>query len=157
MENFWDFGKFQNQNPSGRVAVCGSMPADWIFMFRWRKIGRVRTFATFWLGLCRCRRPAHTVGKSRCQNRRRSSRAMEKIFRERSIRQPHRNSRSRRLARVNNLSDRLRNQIVISVADNFDAGEFANWHSALRRAHINAAVNIRRIRLAAADQIVDGG
>ena len=55
-----------------------------------------------------------------------------------------------------NRSNRLGNQIIIRVADNFDPGKFANWHPALRDADVNPAVNVRRVGLAASCEKVTG-
>ena len=50
-------------------------------------------------------------------------------------------------------SGRFGDQIVIGVADDFDLGEFSDRQFP---ADINASVNVRRIGLAAGDQIVAG-
>ena len=52
---------------------------------------------------------------------------------------------------ITRLSNRLRNQIIVRVADDLDLGEFAD--SQLATVNINPAVNIRRIRLAATDEV----
>ena len=52
---------------------------------------------------------------------------------------------------VKNLKNRFGNQIVIRVADDFDFGELADGKFAT--ANVNAAVNVRRIRLAARDEV----
>ena len=49
--------------------------------------------------------------------------------------------------------NRLGNQVVVRVADDFDLGEFANGQFA---ADVNAAVNVRRVGFAAAHQKVTG-
>ena len=51
---------------------------------------------------------------------------------------------------VKNLKNRFGNQIVIRVADDFDLGEFSHRQFPT---HINASVNVRRIRLAARDEV----
>ena len=45
----------------------------------------------------------------------------------------------------------LGNQIIIRVADDFDAGKFANWHLAT---NVNPAVNVRRVGFASRDEVV---
>jgi hypothetical protein len=50
--------------------------------------------------------------------------------------------------------NRLGDQIVIRVADDFDFGEFANGQLA---PHINPTVNVRRVRFAASDKKVTSG
>ena len=52
------------------------------------------------------------------------------------------------------MSNRLGNQIVIGVADDLDFDELTDGQSTFRGAHINPAVDVRRIRLAAADEVV---
>ena len=56
-------------------------------------------------------------------------------------------------------SNRLGNQIVVRVPDNFDLGKFARRQHRFARAkfsaHINAPVNVRRVRLATGDQIIE--
>ena len=54
---------------------------------------------------------------------------------------------------VKNLKNRFGNQIVIRVADDPDLGELADGQRTLRGADVNAAVNVRRIRLAARDEV----
>ena len=49
------------------------------------------------------------------------------------------------------VSGRLGNQIVVRVADDFDAGKFANRQSA---AHINPSVNVRGVGFTAGDEVV---
>jgi hypothetical protein len=52
---------------------------------------------------------------------------------------------------VQEKSCRLGNQIVIGVTDDFDPGELANRQFAADK---NPTVNIRSIRLAAANQVI---
>ncbi len=47
--------------------------------------------------------------------------------------------------------NRLGNQIVIRVADDFDPGKFANRQSA---AQVNPPVNVRRVGFTAGDEVV---
>jgi len=58
--------------------------------------------------------------------------------------------RSDERPQIKQLKNRLGNQIIIGVADDFDLGEFSHRQFPT---HINASVNVRRIRLAARDEV----